>query len=138
MDLGRRFSLDLRAPLGCKYFFQQNNWSDKNIIKSRFLVIVINCVYYFLQFFVRRILRRLIRGWKNASISTLMSLMGRVATNTNSKEIFDFYGKQQRKLKKIRKDSSTKNGQMYAHSSCQSYGKYVFKPGFFNNYSRCQ
>ena len=23
---------------------------------------------------------------------------------------------------------------MYEHSSCQSYGKYVFKPGFSNNY----
>ena len=36
-----------------------------------------------------------------------------MATNTNSKEIFDFYEKQQRKLKKTKGDSSTKNGQMY-------------------------
>ena len=60
----------------------------------------------------------------------------------NSKEIIDFYEKQQRKLKKIKRGrayiSYTKNGQTYAHIPCQSYGKYVFKPGFFNNYPRCQ
>ena len=34
-------------------------------------------------------------------------IIKKVATNTNSKEIFDFYEKQQRKLKKI------KRGQFY-------------------------
>ena len=71
-------------------------------------------------------------------ITDFRYIIKKVATNTNSKEIFDFYEKQQRKLKKIKKDSSTKNGQMYTHNSFQSYGKYVFKPGFFNNYSKCQ
>ena len=61
-----------------------------------------------------------------------------MATNTNSKEIFDFYEKQQRKLKKIKRGQPTKNGQTYAHTLCQSYGKYVFKPRFFNNYPKCQ
>ena len=42
-------------------------------------------------------------------ITVLRYIIKKVATNTNSKEIFDFYENQQRKLKKQKKDSSTKN-----------------------------
>ena len=51
-------------------------------------------------------------------ITVFRYIIKKVATNTNSKEIFDFYEKQQRKLKKIKWDSSTKSGQMYAQNSC--------------------